>query len=147
MWRVYFSAIMNILIGICVANIKDILQQKEDFKLAKMISNALAIEEAVCTLAKWLKCCAQMSEKIVKLGSLLHNDKKESQYKVYPVSSAMNLKQNILPLRFGNPMAIEDMEVFQVQKEDGSPEEGKEVPIPSEKKTYYVLPGKKICIF
>ena len=138
---------MNILIGICVANIKDILQQKEDFKLAKMISNALAIEEAVCTLAKWFKCCAPMSETIVKLGSLLHNDKKESQYKVYPVSSAMNLKQNILPLRFGNPMAIEDMEVFQVQKEDGSPEEGKEASTSSEKKTYYVLPGKKICIF
>ena len=88
-----------------------------------------------------------MSEKFVKLGSLLHNDKKEFQYKVYPVSSAMNLRQNILPLRFGNPMTIEDMEVFQVQNENGSPEEGKEVPTSSEKKTYYILPGKKICIF
>ena len=142
----YFSAMMNILIGICVANIKDILQQKEDFKLAKMISNALAIEEAVCTLAKWFKCCAPMSEKIVKLGSLLHNDKKEFQYKVYPVSSTLNLKQNILPLRFGNPMAIEDMEVFQMQSEDGRAEEEKETPTASEKKTYYVLPGRKICI-
>ena len=31
--------VMNILIGLCVANIKDIMMQKEDFKLGQMIIN------------------------------------------------------------------------------------------------------------
>ena len=35
---------MNILIGLCVANIKDIMMQKEDFKLGQMILNNVNTE-------------------------------------------------------------------------------------------------------
>ena len=35
---------MNILIGLCVANIKDIMMQKEDFKLGQMIINNVNTE-------------------------------------------------------------------------------------------------------
>lgn len=36
--------VMNILIGLCVANVKDILMQKEDFKLGQMILNNFQTE-------------------------------------------------------------------------------------------------------
>ena len=35
---------MNVLIGLCVANIKDIMMQKEDFKLGQMIINNVNTE-------------------------------------------------------------------------------------------------------
>ena len=38
---------MTILVGLCVANIKDILKQKEDFKLAKMVINIQSIGKLI----------------------------------------------------------------------------------------------------
>ena len=43
----YFSGMMTILVGLCVANIKDILKQKEDFKLAKMVTNIQSIGKLI----------------------------------------------------------------------------------------------------
>ena len=53
---------MNILIGLCVANIKDIMMQKEDFKLGQMIINNVNTEvnkvlETLCSLGR-LYCFA-----------------------------------------------------------------------------------------
>ena len=124
-----FLGMMNILIGLCVANIKDILKQKEDFKLAKMVMNNQTIEEAILEMSKMFKCCS-LSDKIIQMASVLNGQ--NTKYKIYPTPSVMKLGPTILPLRFGNPSAIADMEVFQVQGDSTQ-----ELAL----KTYFVLPG------
>lgn len=37
-------ATLNIMIGICVANVKDMLSQKEDYKLGQMVLNNIRTE-------------------------------------------------------------------------------------------------------
>ena len=135
--------VMNVLIGLCVANIKDILMQKEDFKLASMILNNLEIEETMLISAKLfrkLKCCCFQW---VKMATLLHgigNDEDVNcKYFMLPCQTTEdeNAKRRrrrskavVLPLRFGNAISVSNMAVFQETKEC------------SQQATGFTLPGE-----
>ena len=115
---------MNILIGLCIANIKDILMQKEDFKLGQMILNNIQIEETILAFAQFFqkfKCC---STKLVKMASIL-DDQENCKYLVFPFQSSNEnsgrkyRRSTVLPLRFGNAISVPNMAVFQ-ETEDKS---------------------------
>ena len=127
--------VMNILIGLCVANIKDNLLQKEDFKLSQMILNNVQIEETFLAFAQFFhkfKCC---TPKLVKLASLLY-EKEDCKYVVYPFDSPIKnrlyRRSTVLPLRFGNAVSVPNMAVFQ-ETEDKSGGD--------RKATSFTLPG------
>ena len=87
-------------------------------------------------MAKLFHCCS-LSEKIIRISSVLHEGQ-SSKYKVCPISRSVLIqkrsprsRQSVLPLRFGNPSSIADMEVFQVSEE----------PSQDYVKTHFSLPG------
>ena len=120
--------VMNVLIGLCLANIKDILLQKEDFKLASMILNTVELEETILAFAKLfgqLKCCCSCFQ-LVKLATLLssgdQNQDVNCKYFMYPYQTnddenakarRRRSKAAVLPLRFGNAISVSNMAVFQ----------------------------------
>ena len=87
-------------------------------------------------MAKLFHCCS-LSEKIIRISSVLYEGQ-SSKYKVCPVSKSALIqkrstrpRQSVLPLRFGNPSSIADMEVYQVSEE----------PSQDSVKTHFSLPG------
>ena len=87
-------------------------------------------------MAKLFHCCS-LSEKIIRISSVLYEGQ-SSKYKVCPVSKSVLIqkrstrpRQSVLPLRFGNPSSIADMEVYQVSEE----------PSQDSVKTHFSLPG------
>lgn len=131
--------IMNILIGLSIANIKDIMMQKEDFKLARMILNNKDVEDAILFMARMrmVKCCKCLT----KMANLL--DSNTTVFKVFPytnrpeqqLTKAKQAKTGgILPLRFGNATSISNMTVFRQTSE------------PSEEtlQTTFSLPGNVV---
>ena len=134
--------VMNVLIGLCVANIKDILMQKEDFKLASMILNNLEIEETMLISAQFfqkLKCCCFQW---VKMATLLYGDDEtvNCKYFMLPYQNTEDgnakrrrrrSKAAVLPLRFGNAISVSNMALFQETKEC------------SQQDTGFTLPGER----
>ena len=87
-------------------------------------------------MAKLFHCCS-LSEKIIRISSVLYEGQ-SSKYKVCLVSRSVLIqkrstrpRQSVLPLRFGNPSSIADMEVYQVSEE----------PSQDSVKTHFLLPG------
>ena len=92
-------------------------------------------------MAKLFHCCS-LSEKIIRISSVLYEGQ-SSKYKVCPVSKSVLIqkrstrpRQSVLPLRFGNPSSIADMEVYQVSEE----------PSQDSVKTHFSLPGISLYI-
>jgi len=143
---------MNILIGLCVANIKDIMMQKEDFKLGQMIINNVNTEETLLLLAKlFKKCMPCLHSGLLKQASLLYfNGDKNGQnclFKVLPYATKPQKRSkrrpiSVLPLRFGNSTRIINMQVIQTRIPvdlDEDKEKGDEME--TCRKTNFTLPG------
>ncbi len=137
---------MNILIGICLTNIKDIIMQKEDFKLGQMIINSYQTEKWLLMLAqifRKLPCCNTMRESLSKLASFpCAGSSSGHSYKVYPhMENGSTRKESVIPLRFGNGTNPVRMPVSYIAtQENCSGEEEKS----EEQRTHFSLPGNLV---
>ena len=107
---VMFFASLMVMISIAVANVKDVMSQAEDFKLARKVLNINRIEKKLTFFPnkiwglKNMCCCAKF-----KKWLLLLQEEDKCVFRIFPYKNMMNKRGRsslMLPHKFGNPNAI-----------------------------------------
>ena len=88
---------VNVLVGIAVANVGDVLKHREDFRIGQMILNICSIEEYLLLIINSLKKCSCCCKNLHKCVTLL-SDEEECVFKIYKSQDSSRKRRRFLPL-------------------------------------------------